>query len=68
MENLALISDADLDEIIANYGLDSAEQSDLRLFIVMAQEGEVKQAWTVFEGASEKVHIAVDSLIRSWAE
>lgn len=67
MDDLTVVSEGDLADIMTRYALDSAEQADLTLFILMAQEGEVKQAWEFLKGASEKVHTAVDSLIRSWA-
>ena len=64
MESLTIVSKDDLDDIAQKFALDEVERSDLLDFILLAQDGEMIQARRVLEDASERVHRAVDSLIR----
>jgi hypothetical protein len=65
MDSLIIVSENDLDDIVKKFTLDTVERSDLLDFILLAQDGEIIQARRVLEGASERVHAAVDSLIQS---
>jgi hypothetical protein len=58
------VSECDLDDIAEKLTLDKVERSDLLDFILLAQDGEIIQARRVLEGASERVHMAVDTLIQ----
>ena len=64
MDSLIITSEGDLDDIAKKFALDEVERSDLLDFILLAQDGEMIQARRVLEGASERVHAAVDSLIQ----
>jgi hypothetical protein len=64
MDSLIIVSEGDLDDIAEKFALDEVERSDLLDFVLLAQDGEMIQARRVLEGASERVHMAVDSLIQ----
>jgi hypothetical protein len=64
MESLIIVSEGELDDIAEKLTLDKVERSDLLDFVLLAQDGEIIKARRVLEGASERVHMAVDSLIQ----